>query len=131
MNQELLDYIIILMLFIGIIGFWIILIFVLTDLKSELSSINQTISIIQDRQENIQSQTLRLVKYNETVKEKMRLYGIAYADEYYCVWTKDKNYCDIMNIDPSLECVNETAFHELMHIELYNNSYYNSSHWLK
>ena len=47
--------------------------------------------------------------------------GAYYHDKFYCVWTKDRDYCDIMEADPSLDCVNVTAFHELTHAMVRQN----------
>jgi hypothetical protein len=41
--------------------------------------------------------------------------GVYFGEGYYCVWTKDRDYCDIMTADPSVRCVNKTALHEVTH----------------
>jgi hypothetical protein len=60
---------------------------------------------------------------NYTVTERFRMYhqslanesnyinGIAYGDQYYCVWTKDRSY----------EYINKTANHEMLHILIEKN----------
>lgn len=41
--------------------------------------------------------------------------GLYFDDGFYCVATINRSYCDVMNTDPTLDCINKTAFHELSH----------------
>ena len=58
---------------------------------------------------------------NKSLKIESRTNGMAFNGDAYCVYTKGRDYCDIMELDPNLDCINETAFHELTHIMIYND----------
>jgi hypothetical protein len=47
--------------------------------------------------------------------------GVYFHSGYYCVWTKDRDNCEVWNYDPSLpiqDCSNTTAWHEYSHMML-------------
>lgn len=44
-----------------------------------------------------------------------RLDGIYRNNSFYCVWTGGEDTCDILDVDPNLDCVNQTLIHELAH----------------
>jgi hypothetical protein len=64
-----------------------------------------------------------LKMYNKSIKGLAKN-GLAFTDEYYVVWTKNRTYCDIMNLDPHMDCINETAFHELVHIMIAKSQHF-------
>lgn len=61
---------------------------------------------------------------NRSIKRYLKVNGLYLDNQYYCVWTENRTYSDIVEDDPSLPSVNNTALHELAHDMIHkdNNS---------
>lgn len=85
------------------------------ELETSLDKLTISLDRLSSTQENFIYAVERLKMYNQTIG-KLLIDGVYFnGQDYYCVWTANRTYCDIMDLDPSLNCVNVTAFHELTH----------------
>ena len=63
---------------------------------------------------------MRFQMYNRSIKDDVKLNGVYYHDQYYCVWVEGRED-DISEIDPYLSDIQETAIHEWSHHLISNN----------